>query len=87
MTTLSEYKEMVELKPCLLCASRKVHFHKDDECKGCHYIVCLDCKAMFDLSDSVDADNDCEELEDLQARIAVRWNNRDASQSDAKGGE
>lgn len=66
---------MTELKSCPLCKGH-IAFHGDDECSGCHLLVCMNCRAIFDLSNSVDPGNQCESLNSLKAAIALAWNRR-----------
>lgn len=68
------------LKPCPLCAGRvsfcglDTEVKNDDECDGCHYLICRNCEAVFDLSISVDPSNQVESLERLRELIKIRWN-------------
>jgi hypothetical protein len=64
------------VKPCLLCAGTVGWCHDD-----CHFIRCLDCGTVFDLSDAVE--KDAETLDDLRALILERWTNRDAPECTA----
>lgn len=70
---------MSELKSCPLCRGR-IAFHGDDECSGCHLLVCDDCRAIFDLSNSVDPGNQCESLVSLRQAITLAWNSRAESE-------
>jgi hypothetical protein len=68
---------------CPMCnAEDGIAFHGDrpeDQCSGCHVIVCNACQAGFDLLYSAGA-SQCTELDEVKTRIAARWNNyREAS--------
>lgn len=64
-----------ELKPCPFCGG-DVSFHKDEECDGCHFIQCGQCRAFFDFATGADPENESESVEELRARIAPAWNRR-----------
>ena len=64
-----------ELKPCPFCGG-DVSFHKDEECDGCHFIQCGQCRAFFDFATGADPGNDCESVDALHAAIAPMWNTR-----------
>lgn len=73
----------MELEPCPFCGYG-VEFHHDDECDGCHNIICINCRAFVDLSSYADPGNESETLEVLRGRIAVKWNQRFAAQNETK---
>lgn len=64
-----------ELKPCPFCGG-DVSFHKDEECDGCHFIQCGQCRAFFDFATGADPGNDCASVDALRAAIAPMWNTR-----------
>lgn len=64
-----------ELKPCPFCGG-DVSFHKDEECDGCHFIQCGQCRAFFDFATGADPGNDCATVDALRAAIAPMWNTR-----------
>ena len=64
-----------ELKPCPFCGG-DVSFHKDEECDGCHFIQCGQCRAFFDFATGADPGNDCASVDALRAAIAPMWNRR-----------
>lgn len=69
-----------KLLPCPLCGG-EVRFcggDKQEDCCGCHRIICDAC-GDFDLSRASDPDNTSETLDVLRERIAPRWNRRPSS--------
>ena len=66
---------MTELLSCPFCGG-DVSFHKDEECDGCHFIQCGQCRAFFDFATGADPGNDCESVDGLRASIAPMWNRR-----------
>ena len=64
-----------ELKPCPFCGG-DVSFHKDEECDGCHFIQCGQCRAFFDFATGADPGNDCASVDALRAAIVPMWNAR-----------
>lgn len=64
---------MITLRACLVCSS-PVDFHKDEECPGCHYLVCSHCEAIYDFATTADPKNASEDLITLQKKIAKIWN-------------
>lgn len=70
----------MKLEPCPFCGGA-AKFHEDEDCNGCHNIICTGCKAFVDLSSYADPENECDELSELQSRIALRWNLRSQSTS------
>ena len=64
-----------ELKPCPFCGG-DVSFHKDEECDGCHFIQCGQCRAFFDFATGADPGNDCASVDALRAAIVPIWNTR-----------
>lgn len=64
-----------ELKPCPFCGG-DVSFHKDEECDGCHFIQCGQCRAFFDFATGADPGNDYTSVDALRAAIAPMWNTR-----------
>ena len=73
-------------RPCPICGE-SVRFHggqPDDDCDGCHHIHCDNCKASFDLSETVDPGNDAHTLADLRRWIVAMWNGR-AFQGESDG--
>lgn len=71
-----------ELKPCPFCGG-DVSFHKDEECDGCHFIQCGQCRAFFDFATGADPGNDCATVDALRAAIAPMWNRRALSEQQA----
>lgn len=65
-----------KLENCVFCGSDELQFHMDEECDGCHYLVCPGCKAYIDLASSADPENSSETLEELRAKIATFYNAR-----------
>jgi hypothetical protein len=66
---------MSELRPCPLCQG-KISFHQDNlDCpNGCHLLVCVHCQTSFNLGETVDPFNDCDDLISLRERIESFWN-------------
>ena len=62
---------MTELLSCPFCGG-DVSFHKDEECPGCHFIQCGQCRAFFDFATGADPGNDCASVDALRAAIAGR---------------
>jgi hypothetical protein len=61
---------------CPLCKADTIAFHGDkpeDQCGGCHVIVCSTCNAGFDLLYSAHA-AEMESLDEVKTAIAARWN-------------
>lgn len=65
-----------KLENCVFCGSGELQFHMDEECDGCHYLVCPGCNASIDLASSADPENSSETLEELRAKIAEWYNER-----------
>ena len=64
-----------QLKACPFCGD-DVQFHKDEECGGCHYIQCGQCRVFFDFATGADPENNCESVDALRAAIVPMWNTR-----------
>lgn len=74
----------MNLLPCKICGG-KVDFC--EWCGGCHLIVCSDCKASFNLIESIpnDIPSEHEEtMEDIRLAIAEFWNSKPSAANHAK---
>jgi len=65
-------RKLINCPLCLGAAS----FCQEEGCTGCHYIACTKCRAIFDLSLTVDPQNEIEDLDYLQMQVADKWNER-----------
>jgi hypothetical protein len=68
-------KSLAVCSPCPICGGVvAIHSDTEDECTGCHHLVCADCKTWFDVSIAADPENKLETIPELQAAVVAHWN-------------